>query len=332
MEKVNILDELKALAEAEAQLAFGKMVYDLKDIKKSASKQIDEIKNYIDTQAKIYGQNSKHTKDIKAEYQEQLERLNDVYAEKRAKMENSRQRIETLQIKAMTRVAGLKKEIKDIKKSDEYIIWKKYYDAQVRKTKEIGKSGNMTEYFKKTDELKKLRQKSPVYAKELELEKGKKYILKAEGLLKENSEKQKNFKNLTKEIISKGKEEKSNLLANATKQNAFSKFIGSIINKVNGSRKFAQRVSKPLKENLEKFKNETVPNYMKQAKIKMTRGTRDAKDFGKGIKNRVIGVVNKGRDSKNRVISELANKIKDKRETAQEKLQNLKKNDPSLEM
>ncbi len=325
MEKINILNELKALAEAEAQLAFGKMVYDIKDIKQNISQKIGEIKTYIDTQAKIYGENSQHTKDIKEEYQNQFERLSELYVDKRVKMENARQRIETLEINAMARVDGLKKEIKKEKKTDSYIIWKKYYDDQVKQAKAIGESGNISEYVKKMDEIKQLEKKSPIYAKELELKKGKDYIIKAEELLKKNDIKQKNFKELTKGIIAKGKGEKTELLANVTKQNVFAKFIGSIVNKINGGKKFAKRVADPLKENLQKFKNETVPEYMKTAKIKMTKGANNAKD-------KVIGIVNKGRNSKNRVISEWTNRIRNQREIAQEKLQNLKKNGPSLEM
>lgn len=323
MEKVSIVNELKELAESQAQYAKVKMARRFREVKDKANNKVLSIKSYIDDQAKIYGENSQNTKSIKEEYRVQIEELKNNYEIGMISLESARQKIESLEMKAMGRMAELKEEIKEEQKTEQYKTWKKTYDVYVKEAKEIGKTGNMTKYYEKMNEVRRMEKENPIYAKLFEQKQGKEYLEKASELLKENDEKQTELEENTKDKIERSMKSKTTALSEVKKQNFLQKFVGSLINKIGGTKKFAKNVMVPMQNNLSKLKNEIVPGLAKHVIEVVGEKVEDVKDLGNNIGDKIVGVINKGKESKDNIIKGIANKIQDANVKTQEKIKGL---------
>lgn len=330
MEKISIVNELKELAELQAQYAKTKMVRSFREVKNKANDKVLSIKSYIDEQAKIYGENSQKTKLIKEEYSTQIEELKNNYEIGMISLETARQKIESLEMKAMGRMAELKKEIKEGQKTEQYKTWKKTYDVYVKEAKEVGKTGDMTKYFEKMNEVRRMEKENPIYAKFIEQKQGKEYLEKASELLKENDEKQTELEKNTKDKIELSMENKTTALSEVKKQNFLQKFVGSLINKIGGTKKFAKNVMAPMKKNLSKLKDEIVPGLAEHVVEVVGEKVEDIKDLKSNIGDKIVGVINKGKELKDNIIKGIADKIQDSNIQTREKIKGLENDAPIL--
>lgn len=330
MEDISIVNELKELAGLQTEYAKTKMAIKFREVKNNAINKVSSIKSYIDEQAKIYGENNENIVSIKEEYSNQIEEITNNYEIGMTSLEESRQKIECLEMKAMGRMAELNKKIADDKKTEQYKAWKKTYDIYVKEAKEIGKTGNVNAYYEKMNEVRRMEKENPIYSKLVEQNRGKEYLKKASELLQENDEKQNNLENEAKLKIKEAMEEKTTALSEVKKQNFIQKFIGSLINKINGTKKFAKNVMNPMQKNLSKLKNELVPAFINKIKEEVGEKIQDAKELKGNVENKIVNVINKGRDMKDNVIKGVAGKIQGVNEKTQDKIKKLEANEQTL--
>ena len=331
MSSGKILEEMKNSVELNAQLASVKMAKDIREMKKAAADKIAEIKKYVSEQAKIYGAKPQETTEVVSGYEKQIENLENVYLNGRIKLEKARQRVEILETKATERVAVLKKQVKEIKGSEQYKSWKKTYDVYVKEAKEIAKTGNTTEYYKKMDEVRRMEKENPTYAKQIEIEKGKKYITRARNLIKQKELKQDILKNNVKKCISKATVQKSMAIIKAEKRNAFQKVITSIFNKVNGRKKFKDRVIAPMKEGINKFRDEVLPGYIENVMLVVDDKIENATDRAQYISEKMSQLIKDGKSAKDKVISKMEGKIREGNNNVRTRINMLKNDGPTLE-
>lgn len=332
MEEKNIISELKELVDLQVQYSKLKISRNVRETKENAQEKIGQVGKYLDEQAKSYGRSTDEVKEIKEKYAEQVKNLKDNFEAGILSIQEAKQRVEGLQIKAMARVAELKKEAKDIKKTDKYKSWKKTYDIYAKEAEKYKNAGDKEGFAKAMEELKRMRKDSPLYAINVEITKGKNYIDEAEKIIEEKEQKQKDLKKYYKKDLDLSAKGKTTAIAQVKKQNIIQRFVGSIINRIGGAKKFATSVINPWKENIINIKNEVVPNFIKSAKELAGNEIEKFKGIGKGIGEKVLGLIEKGRETKTTIINEIEGKIIDSTEKTKEKISNLNKNKPGMEL
>ncbi len=163
-------------------------------------------------------------------------------------------------------------------------------------------------------ELKRNEKDGPAYEVTQALKKAKSKIEEFDRQIAEKEAAQKECRDAFKTHTKEAWKNKSTELAKVNKQNIFQKFIGSFVDKINGGKKYAESVAKPIAKSLNDFKNETIPAFANSIKEKATDGLDTVKGFGTSEKEKIEGVINKGKEFKSNIIKGIAGKIQDANE------------------
>lgn len=86
----------------------------------------------------------------------------------------------------------------------------------------------------------------------------------------------------------------------------------------------------PMQKNLSKLKNELVPAFINKVKEEVGEKIQDAKGLKNNVENKIVNVINKGRDMKDNVIKGVAGKIQGVNEKTQDKIKKLEANEQTL--
>lgn len=332
-EKVSIIDELKSLALIQAQYDKLMIVTKIREVKQAANNKINVIYNFIDVNSKadVYKRNKEQINIAKDEYEKKIKEVNVNYELDAVSLLESRTKIETLETKALGRMAELKKEIADGKKTEQYESWKKTYEVYVKDAKaakEIAKTGkaeDMNVYYEKLNEVRRMEKENPIYAKLQEQKQGRAYLEKASELLKENETKQKELKEKANETIKLAMEDKTTALAKVEKQNIFQKMIGAIYNRFGGGKRFEKYVLNPLKENLAKFKEVVVPSFIEKSSDIVGEKVNEDKSLKIKPVERIKHIIGKGIETKDNIVKSVSDKIHSIKENTQKKIDDMQK-------
>jgi len=332
-EKVSIIDELKSLALIQAQYDKLMIVTKIREVKQAANNKITDIHKFIDANSKadVYKRNKEQINIAKDEYEKKIKEVNVNYELDAVSLLESRTKIETLETKALGRMAELKKEIADGKKTQQYERWKKTYEVYVKDAKaakEIAKTGkaeDMNVYYEKINEVRRMEKENPIYSKLQEQKQGRAYLEKASELLKENEVKQKELKEKANETIKLAMEDKTTALAKVKKENIFQKMIGAIYNRFGGGKRFEKYVLNPLKENLAKFKEEVIPSFIEKSSDIVGEKVNEYKSLKTKTVEKITNVLGKGREAKDNIVKSVADKIHNINKETQNKINNLQK-------
>ena len=316
---VNIVESLKTYADSLTRLAQVRMVKEFKDVKDAADGKVSEIKGYLEDQAKMYRQNKEKITPINNAYKEQINDIDKNFEDKMKDLEEQRQKLESEKMKKIAKMVELKNEVNEQKKTKEYKRWKEMYDIYKKDLDKAEKTGDKEKYEEKVENLKAIYKDCPINDKLKELQQAKKELNVYDKSLKEKENEQKDLKKDAKDAIEKAMGEKTTALSKVEKQSFIKKFIGSLINKISGTRKFAKDVMKPMEKNLSKLINETIPNFVGNV-------GNDAKNLKDQTRTTILNVIEKGKEKKNNIIRGVAEKINAANEKTQEKIKTLEGN------
>lgn len=341
MADYKIIEELKKYASLQEQLAFVQIANDVRSIKQNANIKVKNIHEYIDNSAKIYGQNIEKTKELKDSYAISVEVLTNKYYFARIGLEKTRLDIQNKEMEAIGRITQLKNKVKEIKKTDLYKSWKAAYEVYVNEYKKERKSGDLTKYYNAKAEMEKMEKENPVFAQLEEIKSKKQEIADSRTLLSDNQDKINQLRADATESLGKVMGEESTSLAKIEKQNALQKFIGAFVNKINGSKKFLKRVEEPLRTNLDKFRDNVLPVFLDKVDGIIDRIDGSYKNDEKNRENRemkgknafdITNMIRNSKQKKDNLINGIANAMHNKNEKTQERISNLRKEGPSLEV
>lgn len=332
-EKVSIIDELKSLALIQAQYDKLMVVTKIREVKQSANNKITDIHKFIDanSNANVYKRNKEQIKIAKEEYEKKIKEVNTNYELDSVSLLETRTKIETLETKALVKMAELKKDIADGKNTKQYKKWKETYEVYVKDAKaaqknaKSGKAEDMNLYYEKLNEVRRMEKENPIYSKLQEQKQGRAYLEKASELLKENEEKQKELKEKANETIKLAMEDKTTALAKVEKQNIFQKMIGAIYNRFGGGKRFEKYVMNPLKDNLAKFKEVVVPSFIEKSSDIVGEKVNEDKSLKNKPVERIKHIIGKGIETKDNIVKSVSDKIHNIKENTQKKIDDMQK-------
>lgn len=327
----NLMKMVSELIHLQATYSKTSMAEKIRGMKEIAEKKVQDIQEYIRNQADIYNINQKEDFNIGNEYHEKMQLIRNDYYSYMSELQANKLAIEEEGLKKIIEVTQIKKEIKEIKKTDHYKKWKKYYDSKVKEAKVIGKSGNVEEYMKALDEIRRIEKMSPTYEKENNV----KSIVN--GDLKKIWEEDKKIENEqadlkeeAKQAVERATGEKETALTNIKKQNIFQRFIGKMTNQFRKGKKFEKNVINVLKDDLETFINTTVPNFREAAGGIVKKSTQKVHDLGitvidKSV-NGISALIQMGIDAKNDIMKDIKDKVEGKSNDLRGKIEQLNQN------
>lgn len=357
-------DLLKQLAEIQAANAKVNWQIFVKEGKEQVQEKVQSVKDEILEQAKIYGQkiekieqqysiNKEEEGSIIEQYRKVLSDINKEYGEQLKNIIAEKQEWQTEEQEAMVNQKKLQNERKEKEKSPEYKQYKEEEKKLIKEAKAALEGKDPEIISKKTEELKNLRARNPLnkYDKKIDnIIQDRKDI---QQIIEECDKKIENCKENRAKGIEQVTRDKDNKLSVMKKQNIIQKMLGSIFNKVNGTKKFKDEVIGRISDKIEKIKNEDIPRIktsvynesvqfserMQDIKEKMKGRTLDVKEkvvknakeakeaindkvINRG-KNTIASIVEKARQAKANISDRLESSISNAIEKAQTKNQEL---------
>lgn len=357
-------DLLKQLAEIQAANAKVNWQIFVKEGKEQVQEKVQSAKDEILEQAKIYGQkiekieqqysiNKEEEGSIIEQYRKVLSDINKEYGEQLKNIIAEKQEWQTEEQEAMVNQKKLQNERKEKEKSPEYKQYKEEEKKLIKEAKAALEGKDPEIISKKTEELKNLRARNPLnkYDKKIDnIIQDRKDI---QQIIEECDKKIENCKENRAKDIEQVTRDKDNKLSVMKKQNIIQKMLGSIFNKVNGTKKFKDAVIGRISDKIEKIKNEDIPRIktsvynesvqfserMQDIKEKMKGRTLDVKEkvvknakeakeaindkvINRG-KNTIASIVEKARQAKANISDRLESSISNAIEKAQTKNQEL---------
>lgn len=333
------------------------------------NKKVEELGEYLERQAYIYGQNNEKLADITQEYEDVIKQIKSKYKPIKKDLVSEREeyittkqeyRLEYEEMKNGLRrepgykvfseprreIARLKKEGRDKEakqKEQEFLEYKKNLPKRI-KTLETSinmsiNRGEFDEVQSKITKLKKLKNEEALARKDNQLDKKRADIRDCSDIIKELDEKIKLCERDFQKEVDTFEQDKEQALTKVKKQNVFQKFLGSVYNKIGGKKRFNNNVIKPIKDKVNKFKEDVLlkKTYIEmREKYGLKKGYEEEKSTSKRDKaiKTYAEITNSVRTKRVSVLNRMKSSIKDSMDSKRnsmdskrEKIARIKKED-----
>ena len=264
-ENRNFLDLLRQLVEIQSSIAKVDAQIAIRDGKEHIRAKIDSTKNQLEASAKRFGTNLKKIEDqysknsvekksILQQYETCLEMIDEMYDQPLQSVLEEKSELESEEQFIMS-------EQKNVKINRKYV--KKEYQKREAELKSEVKnaldSGDLELAQSKMDELKDYsvnNDYTDLKAYNVELQTRRTEL---RALIEQCEKQYESLINEKNSAIDNAIDSKDNYLALIEKQNLFQRFVGSVLNRFNGGKRFMKNCMDPLQAKVVDFRDNKIP-------------------------------------------------------------------------
>lgn len=358
VQNVKLVDLLKELITTQAQISKVEAATFTRTTKGYISEKVADLKQYVDDQAKIYKQSKTDVtsviqyyegvlKQVKAEYRKEKKSLiqekgewEKAEAETIAEYEDKKQELK--EMPGYKEFAKRKAEIRQLryqgktkesdKKQEEFNEYKQNLQKR-RKVLETKmnlsiQQGDIELVKKQTQALERLIAESNLAERDTELGKIRSKIKLCRKSIDEQNKKiescEKNFEDAVEEITNS----QEHALSKVDKQNIFQKLLVRVFG---SAKQFDKNVMSPLKQKMQKFKDETLPEKVVKMELESKKRKENLKEkTGKAVETvgkTFTSIIDGARKGKDTIVNGLKGKMldrinKNKQKSAEHNLNN----------